>query len=992
MRFFKFAAAFLAVALPSLAFAQSSPGLRQNQVPTAAQWNGYFSAKQDVLGFTPFGSNGGTLTGKLTTAPSTTATAGLALPPGTAPTSPINGDIWTTTAGLFARINGSTVGPFASSAGTGLTIGGTTVGSGTSGRVLFDNAGSLGEYVISGTGSVVMTTSPAITTPSFSYGTTGSSKTILATSANTGFTNDFTIGNGGTVATAATIASLTASLTAGTNAFVQMLVTGGATPTATLATGAGITGGFTITSGAGALNLTTPTLVFGTTASSTISAKSANTGFSNIFAVDNGGTVSNAGTIVSSQVTMSAGTNVFANLTITGGATPTATFATGSGVTGGMTISAGAGTLTLASPTTTGKLTTAASTTGTAGFSCPPGVAPTSPINGDFWCTTAGAFYRANGSTQGPFGAGGGSLPAINDGQVLANTSGSSAQPVGTNATTWFDKAWCNTGGYIIARMVSVWTCSNAFPVNAVWFGAVGNGTTDDTNAIKAALAVSGLKPVYLPKPGTCYLVSSDMALASGQEIFGDGQGVPTLCIKSNAGFTNGVLKCPGSGIQPGPTVRDMQVTFTQPFPTPAATTTGTISGTTLTVVNGTGFAVGQTVGPIGAIQQGVTLTGGSGTVWTLSFSQPSYSGPIYTYSVNALRAQLTAYKPFLYCQETPRTVVRNVLLQDAWDGYDMRGNSGGMFLDTLQISAFNTGIYIDGSLDTNHVANIHCWPFNVSGTQYDALVQTPNGGVVAAGSKCMDLGRSDGLLVTSMSTSLQLGVYMHHGSAFTPGDPGLVCVACNFDTFNGVVQEGGSFQMTGGGIGVQTGVNGFVMSSVNGGANTTAKFTNIELTTQTFGSLFLMQSCALCNLSINQLNMTGGVNTVTLIGIAPTVSNSNIWLTDSYINMGSLQLIVMNVFAPSAGVNNVHINNNIVQTTANVAFANPIFQVQGSCGTGVNRATITNNRTNDKGAGGGTFISKACAQFDVIQNNTAPGWTITIPSGVPGVYGPNPT
>ena len=57
---------------------------------------------------------GGTLTGLLTTATSTTTSAGIRLPHGSAPTSPINGDMWTTTAGVFARINGATVGPFGS--------------------------------------------------------------------------------------------------------------------------------------------------------------------------------------------------------------------------------------------------------------------------------------------------------------------------------------------------------------------------------------------------------------------------------------------------------------------------------------------------------------------------------------------------------------------------------------------------------------------------------------------------------------------------------------------------------------------------------------------------------------------------------------------------------------------------------------------------------------------------------------------------------------
>ena len=40
-----------------------------------------------------------------------TTVASLRLPHGVAPTTPIDGDIWTTSAGLFVRINGVTVGP-----------------------------------------------------------------------------------------------------------------------------------------------------------------------------------------------------------------------------------------------------------------------------------------------------------------------------------------------------------------------------------------------------------------------------------------------------------------------------------------------------------------------------------------------------------------------------------------------------------------------------------------------------------------------------------------------------------------------------------------------------------------------------------------------------------------------------------------------------------------------------------------------------------------
>ena len=53
-----------------------------------------------------------TIGGKLTTAASASGGAGFNLPHGTAPSSPANGDCWTTTAGLYCYINGGTVGPY----------------------------------------------------------------------------------------------------------------------------------------------------------------------------------------------------------------------------------------------------------------------------------------------------------------------------------------------------------------------------------------------------------------------------------------------------------------------------------------------------------------------------------------------------------------------------------------------------------------------------------------------------------------------------------------------------------------------------------------------------------------------------------------------------------------------------------------------------------------------------------------------------------------
>lgn len=112
MKFFRNLFLGFGIALISTcAWAQSTPNLSYGDVPTAAQWNSFFAAKQDVLGYVPLNSAGGIMTGELTTAASATTSAGFNLPQGLAPTSPVNGDIWTTSSGFFVRIAGTTIGP-----------------------------------------------------------------------------------------------------------------------------------------------------------------------------------------------------------------------------------------------------------------------------------------------------------------------------------------------------------------------------------------------------------------------------------------------------------------------------------------------------------------------------------------------------------------------------------------------------------------------------------------------------------------------------------------------------------------------------------------------------------------------------------------------------------------------------------------------------------------------------------------------------------------
>lgn len=63
-----------------------------------------------------------TFTGTVVAPAATASLAPLRIPHGTAPSSPTNGDVWTTTAGMYVRVNGSTVGPLGAGGGSTDTI------------------------------------------------------------------------------------------------------------------------------------------------------------------------------------------------------------------------------------------------------------------------------------------------------------------------------------------------------------------------------------------------------------------------------------------------------------------------------------------------------------------------------------------------------------------------------------------------------------------------------------------------------------------------------------------------------------------------------------------------------------------------------------------------------------------------------------------------------------------------------------------------------
>jgi hypothetical protein len=124
--------------------------------------------------------------GAIGTAASTTTTAGLNVPHGAAPTSPVNGDVWTQTVGLFARINGSTR-QFATLS-DGQTFSGNNTFAGPT--LVFGNTTAASTVNI-GTGATLTATTKAINIGT--NGVSGSTTNITLGSATSGATNLITV-------------------------------------------------------------------------------------------------------------------------------------------------------------------------------------------------------------------------------------------------------------------------------------------------------------------------------------------------------------------------------------------------------------------------------------------------------------------------------------------------------------------------------------------------------------------------------------------------------------------------------------------------------------------------------------------------------------------------------------------------------------------------------------------------------------------------------
>lgn len=218
------------------------------------------------------------------------------------------------------------------------------------------------------------------------------------------------------------------------------------------------------------------------------------------------------------------------------------------------------GALPLAGGTMTGKLTTVASATGAAGFSILPGVAPTSPVNGDIWATTQTLNIQLGGATSGiallnrsntfsqPQ-----TFPAGTTGGPSINLPPGVAPSVPTNGDIW------TTSGGMFARINGVTQTLGGGCVGTCTF--TGSNTLGNANSNVQTLQGHVATPGGTPTSGNCTGIA-------GNDTHGSASMSTTNCTIT---FANGWASAPDCVIGGNATV---SITFW----------TGTITTTTMVV------------------------------------------------------------------------------------------------------------------------------------------------------------------------------------------------------------------------------------------------------------------------------------------------------------------------------------------------------------------------------------------------------------------------
>jgi hypothetical protein len=498
-------------------------------------------------------------------------------------------------------------------------------------------------------------------------------------------------------------------------------------------------------------------------------------------------------------------------------------------------------------------------------------------------------------------------------------------------------------------------------------FGAVGNGVTDDTAAFTAAIAAS---PTGVAIPSGSYKITGTVTgafysfgtvtivtgkVASIQNITGN-----ITSVKDFGAVGDGVTDDTAAIQAAINTGKNVYVQNGNYKITNALTITTKCQRIYGDSRENTNFVVDTTfnMSALGVI---VFASGESGPVLDsigIKFTQPN----------TAIRANLIQYPAAIYAVAQPRFIITQVRITDAWNGINMTGNSGGVFIDILEMSAFNIGISIDGAYDIVRINNFHFWPFGLTGNQRESIFY-------ASPTKAFSIGRCDGLLISEFLNISNLAIDMFAGAT---GSAAVLVVNSAFDTFNGVNISAGGIEIANSYMSFTSPATASVQGIVMSGTSY-VKLTNVGFSGLLTNPVITVNNSNRSVLQINNCTfLCDDTKAVYLSG--SSANGPTLIISDNYFSCLNATAQLLDSTGITSGGCYAAISNNRILISANLNYGN-IIDVSKCL------ARVTCNQINDKGTGTGNFIYVATDTGHYISGNIGYGWANSFPTAVQGFY-----
>ncbi|UFN49626.1 glycoside hydrolase family 55 protein [Roseomonas sp. OT10] len=293
-------------------------------------------------------------------------------------------------------------------------------------------------------------------------------------------------------------------------------------------------------------------------------------------------------------------------------------------------------------------------------------------------------------------------------------------------------------------------------------------------------------------------------------------------------------------------------------------------------------------------------------------------------------RSNLIPYPPAIRAVGAPRFRVDRLLIQRAIVGIDMRGNSGGAAINELEISALDTAIWIDGSLDSVRISRLHAWPFGLTPKQGEIYRDGQAYGILCG--RCDDFHLDNSILF-----GLQRAVVFRRSPA---GSPFGTLIGVTFDTQGGLVSEYASLRVQS--CTFTTGLERAQWIVGKGGV--------IDVT----GCNFLSSR----DLSLPGIELSAGVAFNLATCSFNTAARDFVHLRTG----GRVRLVA---------------NGLTFNKQSRGSYRNPLIQIQSG-----GRAALSNLVATDLAPGPGILLQAAPDAQVAVSNVVAPGWQNDLPGG----------